>query len=219
MSRESCRTPRSGRKAALTPQPAGAEGLAGSPNTVTREKEFHFSYSGRGSARPLTHWSRTSGDSSRTSTVWTAAKTPRITATATDTSRSRRLARRPKSTAESPASAPTAMTAVGPSVTLSVAMTSRHPIAAPMRSHAYSLPTRWGNFVSASATQIPLKTNGTAMTAYVSAVEMSPPIVMSPSKGTKSEITKLATAVAAKRTAPRARCSATRSWVKNAGRR
>ncbi len=73
--------------------------------------------------------------------------------------------------------------------------------------------------MSARATQIPLKTNGTAITAYVSAVEMRPPAVMSSPNGTKSEMPKLATAVTAKRTAPSVRCSATRSCVKNRGRR
>ena len=96
-------------------------------------------------------------------------------------------------------------------------MTQRHPIAAPMRSHAYSLPTRCGNFVSARATHTPLKTNGTAMIAYVTPVETSPEAVISPSKGTKSEMRKLTTADTANRAALTVRCSVTRSCVKNVG--
>ena len=109
----------------------------------------------------------------------------------------------PASSAKKPAPtaarAATAMTALGPSKYWSNTTSETQPIAAPMRSAAYSRLTRSGKRVRASATTIPLKTNGTEMITQVARTDQSPARFPCGENGRESWVMKHGGIVTAKR--------------------
>ena len=121
----------------LSPQPLGGDGRVGSPNTVTRENEFHFSKSGSGSCPPFTHCTRSSEAWSAIRRLFPATKAASSVMAINDPTCSRTASVRARNTpAAVHAMSAVPTTVVGPSVTSSATTTMAQPAAAPSRSTA-----------------------------------------------------------------------------------